>query len=136
VFAAGPVTVLIAGELALGGYFALYPETGALAVYRPSDILRGAVDATSLAQFLLAFAVGLICFGLMAILPIPPLDGFGICWSAARKPASGLQWFRLWLGEKNIGVALLLLFSIFPTSLPIVLMLINFLGTPFVRVWS
>jgi hypothetical protein len=136
VFAAGPLCVLIAALLAFAGYVVLYPATGALELYRPSDVLRGIVDETMLAEFLLSLAVGLLCFGLLALVPTPPLDGFGLLHSAFLHPGPGFQWARLWLGDKNIGVALLLLFALFPTSYPILLVLIDLVGTPLMRLWA
>jgi Zn-dependent protease len=136
VLAAGALSAIVASQIAFAGYAALFPATGALELYRPSDVLRGAVDATVLAQFLLSLAAGLLCFGLLALIPIPPMDGFGLLWTAFRRPGPALLWMRLWFGEKNIGVAVLLLFLLFPSGYPLVHVLLDAVGTPLLRVWS
>jgi hypothetical protein len=136
VIASGPLTVLVASQIAFGVYFALYPATGALELYRPSDVLLGAVEVDYLAQFLLSIAGGLLGFAVLAIIPLPPLDGFALLWMAFRRPGAALLWMRLWFGEKNIGVAVLLLFVLFPQGYPLVHVLIDAIGTPLMRVWS
>ena len=136
VYAAGPVTALIASQVVLAGYALLYPFSEALAVGTPALVMRGLGDESALAQFLLAVGVGLLGFGLLALVPIPPLDGFGLLWTAVRRPGQALQWMRLWFGDKNIGVALLLLFSLFPSGYPLLLVLIDAVGTPLMRVWA
>ena len=136
VIASGPLSVILAAQLAFAGYVAAYPATGALLLYRPSDVLRGIVDASTLAQFLLSLAAGLLSFGLLALIPVPPLDGFNLLWTAFRRPGPALLWMRLWFGEKNIGVGLLLLFVLFPQGYPLVLVLIDAVGIPLMRVWA
>jgi hypothetical protein len=135
VFAAGPLSALIVGQLALIVYTLLYPDTGALHVFTPAAVLRGVPGAIG-EQLLISFAVGLVCFGLLAIIPVPPLDGFGLLSCAFSRPSPGIAWARLWLGDKNIGVALLLLFALFPAGYPILLMLIDLIGIPFLRIWA
>jgi hypothetical protein len=87
-------------------------------------------------QVLLSLGVGLLSFGLLALVPMPPLDGFGILYNAVRRPGAALQWMRLWFEEKNIGVVILVALSLFPFGGPYLLSLINLLGTLFLRVWS
>jgi Zn-dependent protease len=138
IFAAGPLATFAVAQLAFAAYVALFPVSSRLALvfYPSSAVLRGAPEVSAGAQFLLSFAVGLLCFALLLLIPTPPLDGFGLLYSAFRQPGAGFQWARLWLGEKNLGVALLLLFALFPTSYPILLMLIDLIGTPLMRVWA
>lgn len=135
-FLAGAGSALLASQLLLGGYVVLRGGDTALSVYRPSDVLRGTVDDAAIPQFLLAVAVGLLSFGLLALIPIPPLDGFGVLWTAVRRPGPALLWMRLWFGEKNIGVALLLLFSLFPSGYPLLLLVLDAVGTPLVGLWG
>jgi hypothetical protein len=99
-------------------------------------VLRGQFDADPLSQFVLAVAVGLLGFGLISLLPIPPLDGFGLLWSAQRRPGAGMQGYRLWFQEKNIGVVVLLVCCFFPLTYPLLLIPIDLLGTIFLRVWG
>jgi Zn-dependent protease len=108
VFAAGPLTCIVVGELILGAVALAYPGNGFAYAY-PSDILLAGYGpaVTFGEQVLLSLGVGLLTFGLLALIPIPPLDGFGILHNALRRPGAGIQWMRLWFEEKNIGVVIL-----------------------------
>jgi len=134
VFLAGPVTVLIAAQLALLAFRLLYPDS--LIFLRVSDILRGLFDAPIGAQLLLGAAGGLLAFGVLALLPIPPLDGFGLLWSAQRVPGRGMQGYRLWFQEKNLGVVVLLACCFIPLSYPLILLPVDLIGTVFLRLWG
>ena len=136
VYAAGPVAALVASQVVLGAFALVFPAGEALAVGTPAMVLRGFGDDSLLAQFVLAVAVGLLAFGVLALIPLPPLDGFGLLWTAVRRPGPALQWMRLLFGDKNLGVALLLLFSLFPSGYPLLLVLIDAVGTPLMRIWS
>ena len=85
---------------------------------------------------LLSLGVGLLAFGLLALIPIPPLDGFGILYNALRRPGAGMQWMRLWFEEKNIGVVVLIALCLFPFGSPFLISLLDLLGILFLRVWS
>jgi hypothetical protein len=135
VIAAGPVAVLVVALIALAAFFLLYPEVTGQIIF-PSGVLRGALEGEMAPQLLLSFGVGLISFGLLALLPLPPLDGFGLLWFAFRRPGPALTWMRVWFGEKNIGIAVLLLFVLFPQGYPLVHVVIDALGTPLMRLWS
>lgn len=134
VFAAGPLVTLLAAQLALLCFALLHP--GSLDYLRPSDVLRGQYTGDAGALLLLAVAVALLGFGLLALLPMPPLDGFGLLWSAQRRPGPGMQGYRLWFQEKNIGVAVLLVGCFFPLAYPLILVPIDLLGTVFLRLWG
>ncbi len=134
VFLAGPLTVLLAAQVALLAVRLLHP--GLLDFLRVSDVLRGLFDAPVDAQVLLGLAGGLLTFGLLALLPVPPLDGFGLLWSAQRAPGRGMQGYRLWFQEKNLGVVLLLVCCFFPLSYPLILLPVDLLGTVFLRLWG
>jgi Zn-dependent protease len=134
VFAAGPLACIAAAEILLGAYVLLFPEN-LLAYLSPADVYYGVnLPAGELA--LLSFAVGLLFFGLLALIPIPPLDGFGILYSALRRPGAGMQWMRLWFEDKNIGVLILLVLCLFPFGAPFLLQLLDALGLLFVRIWG
>jgi hypothetical protein len=105
-------------------------------LYRPSDVLRGQFDATLGQQVLLGVAVGLLGFGILALLPMPPLDGFGLLWSAMRRPGNGMQTYRLWFDQKNIGVVVLLACCFFPLSYPLLMVPLDLIGTVLMRVWG
>jgi hypothetical protein len=98
-------------------------------------VLRGQVGGDYGAQFVLAVAVGLLGFGLLALFPVPPLDGFGLLWSAPRRPGPGPQGW-LWFQEKNLGVVVLLVCCFFPLSHPLLLLPVDLLGTVFMRLWG
>ena len=140
VFAAGPLTVLAASQILFVTFRYVFPESFALAFYYPSEVLRGQFDGTYAGgyatQFLLAVAVGLLGFGLLALIPIPPLDGFGLLWLAFRHPGRGLQGYRLWLDGKNLGVVILLACCFFPLTSPLLLIPVDLLGTPLMRLWG
>jgi hypothetical protein len=135
VFAAGPVLTLLVAQLAFAVFRFTYPDSG-VEYLSPSAVLQGQFAAPLGLQVLLALAVGLLGFGLLALIPIPPLDGFGILWSALRRPGPSMQNVRLWLDHKNIGVVILLAGSFFPLANPVLLWPLDLLGTPFLRLWG
>ncbi|MEV6348470.1 hypothetical protein [Actinoplanes sp. NPDC051851] len=136
VFAAGPVFCILAGELVLAGYALAFDDTAVLSALTLGDVLHGVGYLPYAEQIVLSFGVGLLAFGLLALIPIPPLDGFGVLWYALRRPGPGMAWMRLWFEDKNVGVLILLVLSIFPTSYPILLQILDVLGVLFLRVWS
>jgi Zn-dependent protease len=134
VFAAGPVLCILASQVLLLIYRLAYPDN-ILSLIGPADVLLGAALPFG-EQVLLSLAVGLLCFGLLALIPIPPLDGFGILHNALNRPGRGMQWMRLWFEDKNIGVLVLLVLCIFPFGYPFLLQILNGLGLVFVRIWG
>jgi Zn-dependent protease len=134
VFAAGPVACILLAQLLFLAYVILFPDN-LLSVLNVSNVLRGFTLALP-EQILLCLAVGLLTFGLLALIPIPPLDGFGILWSAMKRPGQGMQQMRLWLEDKNLGVVILLLFCFFPLSSPLLLIVLDVLGVLFLRLWG
>ena len=134
VFAAGPVVCIVVSQLLFLAYVLLFPDN-LLSVLSPSDVLRGFTLPWA-EQVLLSLAVGLLCFGLLALIPMPPLDGFGILWSALKQPGPGAQKTRLWLEDKNIGVLILLVCCFFPLSYPLLLLILDVLGTLVLRLWG
>lgn len=135
VFAAGPVACILAGELIIAGYALVYAGD-ALAVLEPGWILRGGLPVGYDQQIVLSLGGGLLGFGLLALIPIPPLDGFGILWHALRRPGPSMAWMRLWFEDKNIGALILLVCAFFPTSYPILLWILDVLGVLFLRIWA
>ena len=134
VFLAGPIVVVLAAQLALLAF--RLSSADSLFFLRVSDLVRGQFDAPIGIQVLLGLAGGLLAFGLIALLPMPPLDGFGVLWSAQRAPGRGMQGYRLWFQEKNIGVVVLLVCCFFPLSYPLILLPVDLLGTVFLRLWG
>ncbi|GGL16483.1 hypothetical protein [Mangrovihabitans endophyticus] len=136
VFLAGPLAVLLAAQLFFLAFVLVYPDAFGLSALRLSDVLRGQFGGDFGAQFLLAVACGLTGFGLLALVPMPPLDGFGALWSAQRRPGPGMHGYRLWFEEKNIGVVVLLAFSFFPLGQPLLLLPLDAVGTLSLRLWG
>ncbi|GAB1692965.1 hypothetical protein [Krasilnikovia sp. M28-CT-15] len=137
IFAVGPVTVLVAAQLVLLAFRLLFPDAfGYLDNLYPSDVLHGQIDAPYAEQFVLAAAVGLLAFGLLALLPMPPLDGFGLLWSAYQQPGHGMQWYRMWFEHKNVGVVILVACSFLPPGAPLLLLPIDLVGTLVLRLWA
>ncbi len=134
VFAAGPVVCILVAQILFAAYVLAFPDN-LLAALSPSDVLRGFPLPLG-EQVLLCLAVGLLSFGLLALIPIPPLDGFGILWSAVRRPGTGIQKTRLWLDDKNLGVLILLICCFFPLSYPFLLVILDLLGVLFLRLWG
>ncbi|MEU7908966.1 hypothetical protein [Actinoplanes sp. NPDC049118] len=134
VFAAGPLACIVFAQLLFAAYVILFPGN-LLSFLRPSDVLRGFTLPVG-QQVLLCLAVGLLTFGLLALIPIPPLDGFGILWSAQRRPGVGMQKMRLWFEDKNIGVLILLICCFFPFTYPFLLAILDVLGVLFLRLWG
>ncbi|MET0423893.1 MAG: hypothetical protein ABW046_08465 [Actinoplanes sp.] len=134
-YAAGPLTCIIVAQLFFASYVLVTPENF-LSLVGPADVLLGGLNLPAGELVLLSLAVGLLCFGLLALIPIPPLDGFGILYYAVRNPGNGLQWMRLWFEDKNIGVLILLICCLFPLGYPFLLRILNILGLLFVRLWG
>ncbi|WP_308121402.1 hypothetical protein [Paractinoplanes bogorensis] len=134
VFAAGPAVCILASQLLLLSYALTYPNN-VLSVIGPADVLLG-IGLPIAHQVMLSLGVGLLSFGILALIPIPPLDGFGILYNAVRKPGQALQWMRLWFEDKNIGILVLLILCLFPFGMPFLLQILNALGLVFVRVWG
>ena len=135
VFAAGPLATILAAQVLFFAFALLYHDTDATYL-NVSTVLRGQIDGSYDAQFLLCLPVALLGFGLLSLLPIPPLDGFGLLWSAQRNPGPGMQGYRLWFQEKNIGVVVLMVCAFFPLEQPILLFPVDLFGTVFLRIWG
>ncbi|HWS35476.1 MAG TPA: hypothetical protein VN408_22395 [Actinoplanes sp.] len=135
VFAAGPVANILAGLLFIAGYALVYGGE-ILAFVQPGTLLRGGLPLAFDQQVILSLGGGLLGFGLLALIPIPPLDGFGILWHALRRPGPSMAWMRLWFEDKNVGSLLLLIFAFFPLGYPLLLWTIDILGVLFLRIWA
>ena len=126
---AGPVAVLTASQLAFAAYHSAYPAMSMpLRLYRPSDVLRGVIAPTTAAELILSVAVGLLCFGLLALLPVPPFDGYRLF--AAAGPA------RRGAAERLALVAVFVLTVVPVAGRPPVLMALDTVTGPVVRLWA
>ncbi|MEV6601953.1 hypothetical protein AB0M36_34630 [Actinoplanes sp. NPDC051346] len=135
VFLSGPLLCIVVAQLFFAAYAYSTPEN-LLGILHPSYLLRGGVALPFGEQVLLCLGTGLLTFGLLALIPLPPLDGFGVMWSIPKHAGPGLQWIRLWFEDKNIGVLLLLVCCFFPFSYPLLLGLLDLLGVLFLRLWG
>lgn len=131
VLAAGPVGVIVLGLLVVLGHRYAFPDGVLLSAY-PSDVLRG-TPGPAAEQVLLSLGIGLLCFGVLALVPLPPLDGWGLLWLAIRRPGESAQKVRYWLAERNLGVLALLVLLIYPIDTPILLRLLDLLVNPLTR---
>jgi Zn-dependent protease len=130
---AGPVAVIAASQVALAGFHSTYPGDGlTLRINRASDVLHGAVAPTPAAQLMLSAAVGLLCFGLLALLPLPPLDGYRLL----RLALNGAAGAPPVLAERLSMVGLLLLPVVPVGAQPPLLAALDLLGDPLVRAWA
>lgn len=128
----GPLAVLVASQIVFAIFQTLYPDM--LIIGRASDILVGADADSKGAQFTLSLAVAMLCFGLVELVPLPPLDGWGLLYMAFRKPPLKA---RHWLVEQNLGVVILLVLSL-PVlrSSAILPRFLDIFATPLMRLWS
>ena len=127
VFLAGPLVNIVLGEILVVTYAVAFPGTD-LSYLSPAGVLLG-VGGPAGQVVLLSLGVGLLSFGLLALIPIPPLDGFGVMYHALRRPGAGIQWMRLWFEDKNIGVVILLACCLFPLPGPILLHIVDALDS-------
>ena len=127
VILAGPLTVIAASQLVLYCYRAEYPQDAlTLKLYRPSDVLHGALAPTAAAQLMLSVGVGLLCFGLLALVPLPPLDGYRLLFGGSA-PTNG---------ERLGVVAVLVLMTVPVQGRPPLVTLLDMVGMPLVRLWA
>ncbi|GAA0277734.1 hypothetical protein [Cryptosporangium japonicum] len=138
VLLAGPIAVIVAAQLAFLA-FVLASEPVSLAALNSSSVLRGEIGGgTSLQMFLLSLAVGLLCFGLLDLVPLPPLDGWGLLRHAVKRPGTGFQKARYWLEDQNVGIAILLAGMLLPLfrGIPLFLYILDLVTWPFLLLWG
>jgi hypothetical protein len=131
---AGPLAPLVAGLVALTAYRLIFPSAPIIGA--AGDLLRGGWAPSFPAELLLSFAAGLLCFGLLNLLPLPPLDGFALLWVSMKHIGATGERARMWLVENNIGVVILLIMVFFPLMSPFLYLFIDLLAAPFLWVWS
>jgi Zn-dependent protease len=132
VLLAGPCSVLLASQLFLAAFCVVYPlDRDALRLNRPSDVLHGVVAPTMAEQLVLSVAVGLLCFGLLTLVPVPPLDGYRLL---------RLVWGLAGDGPPvadRLGVVALLVLLIVPIGTdPLLLVVLDRIGAPLLRLWT
>ncbi|MDR7274392.1 hypothetical protein [Catenuloplanes atrovinosus] len=142
VYAAGPLSVLVLSQLVLLAFVLGFPGyRPLLAVARPLNVKTGLLitangDVAGIAaEIIAAIGVGLFTFALFDLIPLPPLDGWGLLWCSLRNPGSAAQSARLWLVEKNLGVVLLFVLQLFPFG-GLAWVLLDPIGAPLLRIWA
>ena len=122
---AGPAAVLVASQLAFAAYRSAYPDLSLpLRLNRPSDFLHGVLAPTAAAQLMLSVAVGLLCFGLVALFPVPPFDGYRLI----AGPASPLD---------RLAAVVVFAAAVVPVAgRPPLLMVLDTVAGPVVRFWA
>jgi Zn-dependent protease len=135
VFLAGPLVNIVLGEILVGVYAVAFP--GSIASYvSPGSVLLGIGGLPTAEVVVLSLGIGLLSFGVLGLIPIPPLDGFGIMYNALRRPGASIQWMRLWFEEKNIGVVILVACCLVPLPGPILLHVVDALDSLFLIWWG
>ncbi len=129
---AGPAALLLLGAVFLGGYAA----TGGPRGLGQSGIVPATLHATYLpdnpGQTLLLFAgIELVAMAVLALVPMPPLDGGRILFLYAPR-STGWQKAEYHLAEQNIGTAILLGLLLIPLAGqdPLLLFLIDVIVHP------
>lgn len=141
VFVAGPLSVLILSQLVLLAFALGFPADRVLMpIAGPASVVGGlpfsALGGSPIGEFVAAIGVGLFAFALFDLIPLPPLDGWGILWCSLRNPGSSAQTARLWLVEKNLGVVILFVVQLFPFGGGMAWVLLNVIGAPLLRLWA
>ncbi|GAA0811865.1 hypothetical protein [Spirilliplanes yamanashiensis] len=137
VFAAGPLAALALAQALLAVYALTYgTDREAFLVNTPAIIMYGVYDVDFGAQFLLSLAVAPLCFAVLALLPMPPLDGFGLLWCCFRAPGPGIGKYKHWFADNNIGIAVLLAVMLIPFLGTPFFLVIDAVATPLMRVWT
>jgi hypothetical protein len=131
VLLAGPAANLAVAAVALLLYRAI-GGPGVAAVASLPDLLHGQVSGLPLPVLaLLLVGVQNLAMGLLALVPMPPLDGGRLLFAHA--PGSpGWQRAEYYLAEHNWGVAVLLVLLLLPIAgeAPLLLVLLDLVGRP------
>jgi len=128
---AGILAPILVGELLLIAFRLLYGHTGSLAV---ADLMAASSDFGYPAQLLLTTAAGMIAFGALALIPLPPLDGFALLWHSMRRPGVTAAKIRHVLVDNNIGLVILLFMAIYPFGGSFLTLPLNLIALPLVLV--
>lgn len=135
VLLAGPVALLLAGSLLLAGYLAAGGARFGLAVAPLSSYLRGGVVPASAGHTLLLLAgMELLAMGVLALVPLPPLDGGRLLFLLGPR-SLGWQRAQYQLDERNIGLAIVLALLLLPLAggVPLLLFIVDTVLDPLLR---
>lgn len=132
VLLAGPAALLLLGALLLAGYAAAGGPRGLGQAGIVPAILHAEVRPENAAQTVLLFAgIELVAMAVLAMLPMPPLDGGRILFLYAPRTA-GWQKAEYHLAEQNIGTAIVLALLLIPLAGedPLLLFLLDLIMHP------
>jgi Zn-dependent protease len=134
VLLAPPVLLIVLSQLILAGYRTVASAT-LLPFATPANTLVG-LPGPAVDQFVLSFAIGLMCWGILDLVPLPPLDGWGLLRLAVRHEGPGMQKARHWLVDQNIGTAILV-FGMLPIlgGVGLWVIVLDALATPLLVPW-
>jgi Zn-dependent protease len=135
VLLAGPLVPIALSQVLLAVYPTLGGSPVGLALASPASTLLGQ-PGTPVEQFVLSVAVGLFCFGLLDLVPLPPLDGWELLRLAVRREGPGMQRARHWLVDQNIGTAILVI-GMLPIfgGVALWVIVLDAIGTPLLGLW-
>lgn len=110
---AGPVAVAGLSAVALVGYLAAGGNRIVVASFTPGTVVSG-ISGPPAGQIILLCA-GLEAAGMavLGFVPLPPLTGWSVL-SLFMRPTTGWQRARMYLEDRNIGVAVLLVLLVLP----------------------
>ncbi|MFL6240441.1 MAG: hypothetical protein ACJ735_13215 [Actinomycetes bacterium] len=134
VLLAGPAAALLLGSAAVVGARAAGAPGLGVARLAPSDVLHGDVFALDVGPRLLLLAgIAAIAVAILAVLPVPPLDG-GRLMLALAPTTPGWQRVRHY-ADQNWGVGLLLVLLVLPLGArpPLLLVVVDAIGEPILR---
>lgn len=133
VLLAGPLSLLILGSALILGYLAVGGSALIVrAVLSVGAAVHGNAVPTSIVQTLLLLSgVELVGMGLLALIPLPPLDGGQLLFTLAPR-SYGWQRAHYQLVDHNWGIVALLVLLIIPLAggEPLVLFLVDLLAHP------
>jgi hypothetical protein len=101
-----PLLLIVLAEIVIGVYASLPGHRAFLWFATPGNTLVG-LPGPAEDQFVLSFAIGLLCWGILDLVPLPPLDGWGLLRLAVRYEGPGMARARHWLVDQNVGTAIL-----------------------------
>lgn len=135
---AGPICVVLVAQASFAGHALLYSNDISATIYRPSDVLRGMpVTDGSLAPLWFSNAVGMLCFGLIAFLPLPPADGLFLDTVASHQRCG--RRFRWGDRQVNQQVGAFILMAVLSVPLgdkPPLHLVLDLIGAPLIQCWS
>ena len=136
VLLAGPAALVAAGLILIGGYVAAGGPAARLALVAVPAMVHGGQQPVTVARTLLLLGgVELVAMGVLALIPLPPLDGGQLLFAYAPRSV-GWQKAHYRLAEQNIGLGILLVLLLLPLAGrdPLLLVLVDLVVQPVLSV--